>query len=84
MASDEPANRDDAAAYDEWLVRQTTWHLMAERTPLVPAVFDAWNELGAALAHDRWLRLEVTRRRDRGDPAWEWRITRRQFLLASA
>ena len=37
----------------------------------VAAVFDAWNELwvGAALAHDRFMRVEVTERRDRGDPA---------------
>jgi hypothetical protein len=55
-------------------VRQTTWRLMAEREPLSPAVFDAWNELwiGAALAHDRFMRVEVTDRRDRGDPYWCW------------
>ena len=42
---------------------------MAEREALSPAVFDAWNELwvGAALAHDRFMRVEVTERRDRGD-----------------
>ena len=52
-------------------VRQTSWRLMAEREALSPAVFDAWNELwvGAALAHDRFMRVEVTQRRDRGDPA---------------
>ena len=44
-------------------VRQTSWRLMAEREALSPAVFDAWNELwiGAALAHDRFMRVEVTR-----------------------
>jgi hypothetical protein len=33
----------------------------------VAAVFDAWNELwvGAALAHDRFMRVDVTERRDR-------------------
>lgn len=64
---------------DTWTVRQTGWRLMAGRADLAPAVFDAWNQLwvGAALAHDRWLQLDVTARRDRGDPAWEWRITRR-------
>jgi hypothetical protein len=57
-------------------IRQTTWKLMANRPSLSPAVFDAWNELwvGAALAHDRFIRLEVTQRRDRGDECWEWRI----------
>ncbi len=71
---------DDATL--EWdgnvaIVRQTTWRLMADRQALSPAVFDAWNELwvGAALAHDRFIRLAVTQRRDRGDPCWEWRIS---------
>lgn len=64
----------------EWVIQQTTWRLMFERANLPSAVFDAWNELwvGAALAHDRWLRLEVSRRRDRGDPVWQWRITQRR------
>ncbi len=41
-------------------VRQTSWRLMAEREALSPAVFDAWNELwvGAALAHDRFMRVD--------------------------
>jgi hypothetical protein len=71
---------------ESWTVRQTTWRLMEERDDLAPPTFDAWNELwvGAALAHDRWLRLEVTGRRDGGDPAWEWRITRRQPTERSA
>jgi hypothetical protein len=57
-------------------VRQTSWHLMDERQPLSPAVFDAWNELwvGAALAHDRFMQVEVWERRDRGDAAWTWRF----------
>ena len=57
-------------------VRQTTWRLMAEREPLSPAVFDAWNELwiGAALAHDRFMRVDVTERRDRGDASWCWQF----------
>jgi hypothetical protein len=57
-------------------IRQTTWKLMADRPSLSPAVFDACNELwvGAALAHDRFIRLEVTQRRDRGDEFWEWQI----------
>jgi hypothetical protein len=55
-------------------VRQTSWRLMQERGALLPAVFDAWNELwvGAALAHDRFIRVEVIERRDRGDASWAW------------
>ena len=58
-------------------VRQTSWRLMAEREALSPAVFDAWNELwvGAGLAHDRFMRVEVTERRDRGDPCWHWKFS---------
>jgi hypothetical protein len=39
-------------------------------------VFDAWNQLwvGAALAHDRFMRVEVTERCDRGDPCWRWKF----------
>ena len=64
---------------DGWTVRQTTWRLMAGHGRLPAEVFDAWNELwvGAAAAHDRFLRLEVTARRDFGDPDWAWRIRRR-------
>lgn len=74
------AQGDDAVAVadgEAWIVRQAGWRLMRERPALAPAVFDAWNELwvGAALAHDRWLRIAVTGRRDRGEPTWEWRIT---------
>lgn len=76
------AQGDDAVldgTGDAWAVRQGTWRLMRERADLSPAVFDAWNELwvGAALAHDRRLTLDVTQRRDRGAPVWEWRIGRR-------
>ena len=58
-------------------VRQTSWRLMAEREALSSAVFDAWNELwvGAALAHDRFMRVEVTERRDRGDACWRWKFS---------
>jgi hypothetical protein len=75
------AQGDDATTQpdgDAWIVRQTTWQLMRERTTLPREAFDAWNELwvGAALAHDRRLFVDVIARRDRGDPAWEWRIGR--------
>jgi hypothetical protein len=68
---------------DAWTVRQTTWQLMRERENLPREAFDAWNELwtGAALAHDRWLRVDVVGRRDLGDPAWEWRISRRGAVI---
>lgn len=57
-------------------VSQTTWTLMKERQALSPAVFTAWNELwkGAALAHDRFMRFDLTTRKDLGDDAWEWSI----------
>jgi len=63
-------------AADGWMVRQSTWRLMEEREHLHPAVFTAWSELwtGAALAHDRNLRIELVKRRDAGDACWEWRI----------
>lgn len=71
---------DDAELEDAgaglFVLRQTTWRLMDERPALSQAVFDAWNELwvGAALAHDRFMRIDVRRRRDRGDAVWEWEI----------
>jgi hypothetical protein len=73
------AQGDDATLNNEagaWIVRQATWWLMRERNHVAREVFEAWNELwvGAALAHDRFIRLDVTQRRDRGDEVWEWRI----------
>jgi len=67
-------------------IEQTTWRLMDERGDLPTAVFDAWTELwvGAALAHDRWLQLNVTLRRDRGDPVWQWRVARRHPIKPAA
>jgi len=58
-------------------VRQTSWRLMEQRDALSPAVFEAWNELwvGAALAYDRFMRVEVVERRDRGDASWTWRFS---------
>jgi len=73
------AQGDDAQLHVEGrqaTVRQTSWRLMQERDALAPAVFDAWNELwvGAARAHDRFMRVEVMERRDRGDAFWAWRF----------
>ncbi len=72
QGDDAALHRDGAAT----IVRQTSWRLMAERENLSPAVFDAWNGLwvGAALAHDRFMRVEVIERRDHGDAHWAWRF----------
>ncbi len=61
---------------DSILVRQTSWRLMSERDNLPPAVFEAWSELwvGTALAHDRFMRIDIVERRDRGDAHWAWRF----------
>jgi hypothetical protein len=77
MANGQGDAAELARVDDAWIVRQPGWRLMQERGALAPAVFDAWNELwiGAGLAHDRFMRVEVTRRRDRGDAVWEWRIS---------
>lgn len=47
-------------------VRQKGWRLARGLEPLDPAAFDGWAELwhGALAAHDRWLRLSVTREAD--------------------
>jgi hypothetical protein len=76
------AQGDDAELHldrEVAVVRQTTWRLMERRGPFAGPSFDAWNELwvGCALAHDRFLRIAVSNRRDSGDPNWEWRISRR-------
>lgn len=65
-----------SAAREEVIVRQHGWKLMSGLSDLHPAVFDAWNGLleGALSAHDRHLALQVTRRLDQGDTAFEWRI----------
>ena len=61
------------------VVRQTSWRLMDGVGAQPPSVFDAWTELwrGAALARDPRLVLDVVRRRDAGDPCWEWHVRRR-------
>ncbi len=59
------------------VVRQTSWRLMSDRENVSPVVFDAWNELwvGAAQTHDRFARVEVIERLDRGDAHWGWRFS---------
>jgi hypothetical protein len=58
------------------VVRQTTWRLMDGVSPLPDGVFECWNALweGALSVHNRRLALQVTRRLDHGDAAFEWRI----------
>lgn len=59
------------------IVRQTTWRVMGGREHLAPEVFDAWNEIwvGLALAHDRFTRVDLIERRDRGHDNWAWRFS---------
>ncbi len=61
---------------DSVVVRQHSWRLMRDMEDLSPAVFDAWNGLweGALSVHNRFLRLQVLQRLDRGDECFEWRI----------
>ena len=70
---------------DDVVIRQTSWRLMQEAGPQPGAVFDAWTELwrGVAQAHDPWLDLAIARRRDAGDPGWEWRVTTAFFPAPS-
>ena len=62
------------------MVIQTGWRAMREITLADPLkAFDAWNELwlGAAAAHDRFLRVQTTRAL--GERGWSitWRIAPR-------
>jgi hypothetical protein len=60
-------------------VTRRSWRLMRGIANVSPAVFEAWNGLieGALAVHDRFLVLEVLRRLDYGDDAFEWRIRSR-------
>jgi hypothetical protein len=62
---------------DALFVMQSSWTLMRERSDLPPEAFDAWTQLwvGAALAQDRARRVDIVRRRDRGDAVWAWRVS---------
>jgi hypothetical protein len=57
-------------------VSRRSWRLMRGLPDLSPAVFEAWNGLleGALAVHNRFLVLEVLRRLDYADEAFEWRI----------
>lgn len=64
----------------EVVIRQTTWRLMDDVSPVPDGVFESWNALweGALSVHNRRLALEVTRRLDHGDDAFEWRVRPRR------
>jgi hypothetical protein len=61
-------------------VRRRSWRLMRGIADVSPAIFEAWNGLaeGALAVHNRFLVLEVLRRLDYGDDAFEWRIRERR------
>ena len=61
---------------DGAVVRQTSWRLMRGVPNLPDSVFEGWNGLleGLLAVHDRFLVLDVRRRLDRGDDAFEWEI----------
>ena len=70
------AGQDDAVEVDGAVVRQTSWRLMRGVPNLPDSVFEAWNGMleGLLAVHDRFLVLDVRRRLDRGDAAFEWEI----------
>lgn len=74
------AGQDDACEVeigrDSARVRQTSWRLMRGAASLPDSVFEGWNGLfeGLLAVHDRFLVLDVRRRLDRGDAAFEWEI----------
>ena len=59
------------------ILRQSSWNLM-RGVPVRDFYFDAWNSLweGAVAAHDRDIVLHVSKRIDRGDPCFEWHLSR--------
>lgn len=59
------------------ILRQSSWNLMRD-VPVRNFYFDAWNSLweGAVAAHDRDIVLRVSKRIDRGDPCFEWHLSR--------
>ena len=63
-------------ADDIAVITHPTWQLMRDRRDVPPAAFQSLGELwtGMALAHDRFIRIECIKRRDRGDAHWQWRI----------
>lgn len=74
------AGQDDAceieAGQHSAVMRQTTWRLMRGVSAVPDSVFEGWNGLfeGLLAVHDRFLVLDVRRRLDRGDAAFEWEV----------
>lgn len=74
------AGQDDACEIDVGqrgaVIRQTGWRLMRGTQAVPDSVFEAWNGLfeGLLAVHDRFLVLDVRRRLDRGDDAFEWEV----------
>lgn len=74
------AGQDDAceieAGQRSAVMRQTTWRLMRGVSAVPDSVFEGWNGLfeGLLAVHDRFLVLDVRRRLDRGDAAFEWEV----------
>ncbi len=83
------AQRDRARIVDHestCIVACTDWTLMRGVPDLHAAAFGAWNSLleGALMAHNRHLALQVTARRDLGDPTFEWHIVERRGVVHAA
>lgn len=74
------AGQDDACEIEIGqrgaVIRQTGWRLMRGAQAVPDSVFEAWNGLfeGLLAVHDRFLVLDVRRRLDRGDDAFEWEV----------
>lgn len=73
------AGQDDPCTVEGTHVRQTGWRLMRGVASPPDSVFEAWNGLfeGMLSVHDRFLRLDVRARLDRGDDAFAWDILAR-------
>ena len=76
LAAAEGDPAESVARGDAAHVVRPSWRLMRGIESSSPAVFEAWNGLieGALAVHNRFLVLEVLRRLDYGDDAFEWRI----------
>jgi hypothetical protein len=64
----------DEVSRDGMRLLQRTWRLFQDTRAPHEGVFDAWNAVweGLLAAHNRFLRLRVERRLDRGEGCFEW------------
>jgi hypothetical protein len=64
----------DQVTRDGLRLSQRSWRLFKDAPTPHDAVFEAWNAVweGLLAAHNRFLRLRVTQRLDRGDDQFEW------------